>query len=216
MKNWFFSALLLLALAACNSGEAPAATAATDTSATPATETEAAAEYEIESIPGSSTVIAIKHNKSGDVIEKGFLENGVKTGTWLIFEKRPYTFPNKIINYQNGQYSGPYYELNERGQIELSAYYVNNKLDGKWGKYKFGRPTAEAEYTAGELDGVYKEYFLKDGSIQKEIHYRQGRQHGPYRFYNEEGQVTLEYEYENGEKVGGGIVEPSKPAASNE
>ncbi len=217
MKNWLYSFILLLTLSACNSGEGPATTTATnaETSEAAAGTEENNDQYETEAIPGSDVVVAIKHNNSGNIVEKGFLDNGVKTGTWLIFEKRPFKFPNKIITYLNGQYNGPYYEMNERGQIELSAYYVNNQLDGAWGKYKFGRPTAEAQYKAGQLDGVYKEYFLKDGSLQKEIHYLQGKQHGPYRFYNEEGEITLEYEYKYGEKVGGGIVEPHKPEASN-
>ncbi|GJM35098.1 MAG: hypothetical protein DHS20C18_40990 [Saprospiraceae bacterium] len=204
MKNWFFL-VLLLAVTACNSGNNAAIT----------TESVDISGYETAQVPGTNTTAVVKRNESGQIIEQGFLENGIKTGTWLIFEKKPFTFPNKVITYLNGVYNGPYYELNERGQIDLSAYYINNKLSGQWGKYKFGRPTMEASYKDGELDGVYKEFFLNDNKIQKEIHYRAGKQHGPYRFFNEAGEITLEYEYNNGEKVSGGIVEPKKPEASN-
>ncbi len=40
-----------------------------------------------------------------------------------------------------------------------------------------------------------------------EAEYVDGFQHGMYRFYGEDGDVQLEYEYKNGEKVTGGIVQ---------
>ena len=170
------------------------------------------AAYQMEAIPGQATKIAKLVDGDGNIIEYGQVDNGVKVGTWLTYEPGK-EFPAKIETYAGGVINGPYFELNERGQVTLKAFYKNNSLHGPWGKYKFGRTTESAEYKDGQLDGVYKSYYQRDGKLQKEFHYKGGQLDGPYRFYNEEGEITLEYTYKNGEKVGGGIVDPNKENA---
>ena len=198
MKNLLFTALLATLLVSCNNaggGSAP---------------TVDASGYILEDIPGSNLQRATMEDENGNLIEAGFLENGVKVGTWTIY-KAGNEFPQKIISYVNGQYTGPYLEFNDRGQLELKAGYLNNKLHGSWGKYRFGRPEQTANYVNGELDGTYKEYFTRDGKIQKEVNYKNGKEHGLMRYYNEAGEVTVEYQSEYGEKVGGGILNPDTP-----
>ena len=200
MKQIICLAFLIAIISACNSGgDSPAVAESVDTQG-----------YVMEQISGSSWVRAIKMDSGGNLMEEGFLENGVKQGTWVTF-KPGNEFPQEVTSYVNGVYHGNYMKFNERGQLELKASYKNNKLHGPWGRYRFGRPETTANYRDGELDGVYKEYYNRDGKLQKEIHYKMGVQHGPYRFYNEEGAITLEYEYKDGEQVGGGIIESDKP-----
>ena len=45
--------------------------------------------------------------------------------------------------------------------------------------------------------------------LKQEVEYKNGLQDGYFRYYDEEGNVTLEYEYKEGEKIKGGIVEPN-------
>ncbi len=161
--------------------------------------------YLIEEVPGTSLQKAVKRDANGNLIEQGYLLNGVQTGAWTTFHVEK-NIPQRIINYVNGTASGIYLELNERGQVELMANYENNQLDGPWGKYKFGRPVQTASYKAGKLDGLYQEYNDRDGKIRKSITYKNGEYDGPYRFYNDKGEVTVEYVYENGEKVSGGML----------
>lgn len=134
------------------------------------------------------------------IIEEGRLLNGLRSGTWFTYEVGG-AFPEKIMTYANGMANGPYYALNERGQIEVKAYYKDNKLHGDWAEYKFGRPIKEATYYNGELNGVYREYKTGSGKIQKEIEYKMGKMNGRYLFYDDEGNVVLDYQYKNGEKV---------------
>ncbi|MCO6492209.1 MAG: toxin-antitoxin system YwqK family antitoxin [Phaeodactylibacter sp.] len=162
--------------------------------------------YATEEIPGTPYVRATKRNVENNLREEGLLRDGVKEGTWIVYHSGG-EFPEKIISYASGLYNGPYMEFNERGQLSLRASYKNNILDGPWGKYRFGRPEAEANYKNGQFDGTYKEYDSQSGKIIKEINYKDGKQHGKLRFYNDKGEVTLEYEYRDGEKVSGGIVE---------
>ena len=162
--------------------------------------------YDIIDIRGSALQKAEKKDANGVVIKEGYLLNGVKTGAWITYHPDN-QLPQTITNWVDGVASGLYLEMNDRGQVELRASYLNNKLDGAWGKYRFGRPTHLAEYKEGELHGVYKEFNTRDGKILKEIHYKNGKYDGPYLFYNDEGEVTVQYEYRNGEKVSGGIAE---------
>lgn len=194
MKNLLFAVVMIFAFSSCNQagGGAPVV----DTTG-----------YILETIPGSSIQKARMEDENGQVIEEGFMQNGVKVGTWTTY-KAGIEFPITITSYVDGQYTGVYLEFNDRGQLELKAGYLNNQLHGPWGKYRFGRPESTANYINGEMDGAYKEYFTRDGKIQKEVNYKAGKEHGIMRFYNEEGEVTVEYEYKNGEKVSGGIVNP--------
>lgn len=197
MKNVLFAILILTLFSSCNQsgGSAPVVDASG---------------YILEAISGSETQHARIEDEEGNVIEKGFLLNGVKVGTWTTY-KAGNEFPKTITSYVDGQYTGPYLEFNDRGQLELKAGYLNNQLHGAWGKYRFGRPEATANYINGQLDGTYKEFFTRDGKIQKEVNYKNGKEHGIMRFYNEDGEVTVEYEYKNGEKVSGGILNPDAP-----
>ena len=203
MKYFLF--LFVLIVAAC---EAPV----DDTPGAPSAETAAVNPdaYLLESIPGSSFQRAMRQNPDGTISEEGLLLDGKRTGTWVSYH--PGTdIPKTIVSYVNDQANGLYVEMNDRGYLELRASYKNNRLHGPWAKYRFGRPTHEATYKDGELHGVYREYVMNTGKLQKEITYKNGVMDGPYRFYNDEGIVTLEYEYRNGEKVEGGIVDPSRP-----
>lgn len=166
--------------------------------------------YTLEEVAGANVSKATKLDpESNALLESGFLSNGVKDGTWIEYHTSN-GFPKKIASITNGIYNGSYMELSDRGQIELMANYKNNKLHGAWGTYRFGRPTKTANYIDGEMEGVYREYNTRDGKVMKEINYKNGKQHGWHRFYNDKGEITVEYEYKDGEKISGGIVDPPR------
>ena len=156
--------------------------------------------FEITDIPGTNYQKAVKKDEAGTVLEEGQLINGQRTGTWITYHGGQ-PFPKSLITYTGGLANGPYFEFNNRGQVEMKASYLNNKLDGPWATYKFGRPMNTANYKNGELDGIYVEYATGTGKPKKEIGYKEGKMHGRYIYFDEEGNVTLEYMYKNGEKV---------------
>jgi len=185
-----------------------AITACTDTEAgqtpAPAAELEG---FTLEELPGQTAQLARRVDEQGNLLEIGPLENNQKTGAWVVYDAEK-GLPIKVISYLNGVHNGPYLELNDRGQMELKAHYRNNKLHGPWVKYRFGgRIEAEATYVDGLLDGVYREYYPRGNKIKEEVTYSMGVKNGPYRYYNEDGKLALEYEYRDGEKVSGGLIE---------
>lgn len=190
-------ALIILFLFACNSQ---------NTTPAPVAGTADFAGFEMTTIAGSTMQKADKKNPDGKIIEEGFVENGQKTGQWTTYNEDN-NLPKFIANYSNGLYNGTLIEFNKRGQIEKMTSYVNNELDGMYGVYKFGRTVETVNYNKGKMDGVYRKYFNNKDDIQEERTYKNGVLDGPFRYYNEEGKVVLEYEYKNGEKIGGGEIQ---------
>ena len=156
---------------------------------------------------GNGVTLAIKKDGDGNLIEKGYMTGGRRNGMWMTYYTGKEAGKLKTVaSYSNGNLNGPYFEMSNRGQIEQEVNYMNNEFDGKTVKYKFGRPTQIKTYKRNALDGVSIDYF-SDGAIQKEVNFKDGKQHGIMKWYNQEGAITMQYEYKNGEKVSGGIVE---------
>lgn len=213
--NYFYSAFGLILLLFCACGQAPNteanAQSASDTQAAEITSGTSSATdgFFTEEVPGTELTRVFREDAAGNIVEDGFLKNGLKQGPWLTYE-RLFNFPKSITYYENGVVNGIYMELNTSGQVELQAVYRNNKLNGPWARFKGGRMETSAFYKDGELHGVYKEFMPLLGKLQKEIYYKDGIQDGLLRFYDDEGRITMEYTYKNGEKVSGGIVDPPR------
>ena len=201
MKNLtFFLLLMIFACSACQPApDVNVAAPASPEAYNPNT-------YRLFDIPGSDLKRAERQDSTGALVESGILDGSIKTGTWVTYHTST-GMPWKTISFANGKYNGPYFEYTLRGQVNLIANYKDNQLHGFWGKYYFSRPEILANYNEGKLDGIYRKYFPnKNDAIQEEVNYVNGIIDGKYRFYNEDGLITLEYDYKNGKKVGGGIV----------
>lgn len=197
--KFYFPILFVLLLTACTqNNEAPQST-------TPAPATANADGLMLEDMPGTTVKRATKKNAQGKIKEKGYVLDGKRTGMWEVFDRSD-VFPQKIISYQNGMYNGSYYEFTERGQLNMKAFYVNNQLDGYFAKYKFSKEVVTANYKNGKLEGEYREFDERKNFLTKVVNYKDGLQHGRMAFYNEAGEIVAEYQYKNGEKVSGGIV----------
>ena len=146
--------------------------------------------------------------KSGEhYTELGIVSGGTKNGVWMTYYDGDEAGKIKTAtSYSNGALNGPHFEYNNRGQIELETNYANGKKHGKYAKYKFGRPVEVKHYGMDKLNGISTTYF-QDGEVQQIINYKDNQQHGNMKWFNEEGKLVMEYEYKNGEKVSGGIVE---------
>ncbi len=193
MKNWFFL-LLALSLVACGGNNNKLKNGSGG--------------YQLTDVSGSNWQRAMRKDVNGNLLESGFFANGKKAGTWLEYAPGN-EFPTRLISYAEGEFNGLTIQFSNVGQIEIMANYLNNKLDGRWVKYRFARPEEEANYKDGQLDGDVIKYDIRNGQILSSAQYKEGKMHGIYRTYNEAGQITTEYEYRNGQQVRGGIVNPS-------
>ncbi|MFK7932112.1 MAG: toxin-antitoxin system YwqK family antitoxin [Saprospiraceae bacterium] len=164
--------------------------------------------YTMETVADSDLQRATKNRADGSLEEQGYVRNGKKTGTWTVYHVEK-GFPKTITTYAAGNLDGLFLQFNDRGQIEARTHYKMNEFDGAAMTYKFNRPVTEVNYKMGQLDGISRMYQENTGKLQTETEYKEGKQHGFHKVYNEEGQVVMEYTYENGEKVSGGIVQPN-------
>ena len=195
MRSFILLTIITIILSACNGG-----TATTGASAD-------LVGYETEKMDGGNVTKALKKNGVGEIIEQGFVASGKRNGTWITYYENEYAGRIKsIASYSDGMLNGPYLEFSNRNQIEKEVNYANNKYDGKFTQYKFGRPEKQITYRDNVLEGPSIDYNTK-GDKQKEVNYKNGKLDGMWRTFNEEGEVTLEYVYKNGEKMSGGIIE---------
>ena len=164
------------------------------------------AAYELTPLEKKGWYVAERYDEKGKLLEKGYLFEGKKMGAWTEYHEK-LLFPLKISHFIDDNFYGPYTEFNLQGQVSLLANYKDNLLDGPWTSFRISRPTVEAFYKEGKLEGVYKEYDYKNGKLQKEIYYLNGLEDGPYRFYNPKGKIIMEYLYKKGERISGGIVD---------
>ncbi len=161
--------------------------------------------YKTESLGGSAE-LAIKKDGAGNLAETGYTANGKKNGAWMTYHPEEGNRIKTLSSYTDGQLNGPHLEFSTRGQIEKKIEYKAGKYHGTFATYKFGRPEKISNYVNGELDGKYEEY-NSAGKLMKEVNFKNGKQDGKLKYFDEEGNVTLEYEYKNGEKVSGGIID---------
>ncbi len=138
--------------------------------------------------------------------QEGFVLNGGKTGTWLTYHTDGRI--KTVESYANNQLDGVQLELDQRGQVVKRAFYQAGLLHGASSTYKFGRPQEIIPYNMSIVDGTVKRYYV-NGKLMEEIQFKNGKQDGYYRHYNEQEQMDLEYVYKNGEKVSGGMVDPA-------
>lgn len=157
-----------------------------------------------EKIAGSNAELATKTNASGLIIEKGVIRDGKKDGIFMTYH--PNGRIKTIGSYINDQLSGVYLELSDREQVESKTNYLNGVLHGAHATYKYGRPTLELTYLDGAQEGPFTEYSDR-GKMAKKGSFKDGKLHGQLQFFDDEENLTMEFEYKNGEKVSGGIIE---------
>lgn len=161
--------------------------------------------YTSEKVPGTDWKKVTRNHSSGEIYETGYTANGVREGSWTLYYPEA-GFIQTISSYENGIFTGPFLEFDDRGRLVKQANYINNQLDGLYGEFRGGRPVKKIMYKEGMINGYVREYNPR-GGITKEIYYTNNVLDGTMKHFNDEGKVVLEYLYKNGEKISGGIVE---------
>lgn len=194
MKN-FILLLTTVLFFACGEPAEPAATVATTGDFTG---------YEIAKVAGSEFEKATKKNgQTGQVIEDGFILNGRKTGTWTTYHSTSNLTVYTATNYVDGKREGLYFEAEKNNRVKSIGSFSNDVKHGKWITYNFSRREVEQDYKNGKLHGFSRTFYKtgKDGQVKEEIEFDNGVQHGSYRYYKEDGTITMDYVYKNGEII---------------
>ena len=187
-----FSALFILILSSCSDSGV----------------TESMDKYELTDV-GNGIKKAQLKNADGKVLEEGYLVNGVRQGSWIKLNPK-HGYISSLQSYVNGQLYGTSLILNERLMISDRSTYAAGQLNGIKATYKHSKPQTESHYKNGLLHGrALKFHNSSKRKILSETDFVNGKQHGIYRYYDDKGNLTLDYKYENGEKISGGMISPT-------
>ena len=160
--------------------------------------------FEVSKIAGSELEKAIKKNaQTGQLAEDGFIYNGMKTGTWTTYHPNDNLTVYTVNNYVNGKKEGLYLEAEKNNRVKTIGSYSNDVKHGKWITYNFSRREIEQDYKNGKLHGFSRTFYKtgKDGQVKEEIELSNGIQDGVYRYYKEDGTISMDYVYKNGKIV---------------
>ena len=164
--------------------------------------------YTVTSISGSHVKELQLIDETGLLVEKGYVSNGLKIGNWTTYWQDGKKIKS-VKHFVDGKLNGTSMKYNDRNQILEITNYLNDQLHGYHVVYSWARPVKEITYKLGKVHGEMKVYFDKNGKLQKTISFSNGVQDGPFRQYDFEGNLVLDYIYKNGEKVSGGPVAKS-------
>ncbi|RJE74091.1 toxin-antitoxin system YwqK family antitoxin [Reichenbachiella sp. MSK19-1] len=148
-----------------------------------------------EDIPGLSRVSVNFGNK---IDEQGEYYQGNRNGSWTVYHSNG--MPKTITSYVNGIKHGAHLELDNRGELTLMANYVNGYLDGEHTSYQRGKKAETRYYAMDQLEGQKIKYYT-NGKVMEQSTYKAGKIHGTAKWFDQDGNVTIEYEYENGELI---------------
>jgi antitoxin component YwqK of YwqJK toxin-antitoxin module len=95
------------------------------------------------------------------------------------------------------------------GKVEYEGKIINDKKEGKWiTYYEDGSLCKEIYYKNGIKNGKYIWYF-KNGNKVQEVDLVDGKKHGEEKYWNEDGSLNSVTKYENDEKIEIRVYKPN-------
>ncbi|MEM8585558.1 MAG: hypothetical protein AAGF87_14860 [Bacteroidota bacterium] len=155
--------------------------------------------FELTPVEGTDLQTAVRRNPEGKVMEMGHVDAAMrKQGDWTVYHSNN-RLPASFATFVDGKYHGGLINIDIYGKVDEMMHYNMGELDGPYVKFRIAYTEIEANYKAGKLDGLYKEYDFRNGNLKREIEFTDGQKDGFDRQYNDDGSLLIEYTYENGE-----------------
>jgi antitoxin component YwqK of YwqJK toxin-antitoxin module len=132
------------------------------------------------------------------IIAQGDYINGKKAGIWTEFQTNGQV--QMATSYVDGLKNGVTLKMDNQGKVEERTYYHNDVKHGDYIKYKHTKVIAQISYVDGKKEGAVKKFY-DNGTIQEESNYSNDVLHGVAIWYDQEGNVLFEYEYDEGKLI---------------
>jgi antitoxin component YwqK of YwqJK toxin-antitoxin module len=159
----------------------------------------------LSSIPSGAEVIdlgdiqkVLIKGQDGKIIEEGNAINGLKEGSWISYNEAG--VPVSLITYHQGIKHGVVIDFDNNGSITFKAYYVGDQLEGELRNYQNRNLYEIKTYEGGVLNGPHLTFYSNE-KVQQEVYYVDGKYDGLARWFNQEGELTIAYIYDDGELV---------------
>ncbi|MEM6724030.1 MAG: hypothetical protein AAF598_08330 [Bacteroidota bacterium] len=141
-------------------------------------------------------------NAENQMIDQGLLNNGRKHGAWLNYTD---TYNrqnlNTVYNYIDGTKHGPYLIMDNGASLKETGTYYEGQLHGTRTVFARGKIVETVNFQKGQLHGLTTRFY-DDGKTKKEEgNYLNGKRDGIHKWFDQEGQVIIEYTYKDGEQV---------------
>jgi len=151
-----------------------------------------------ETAAGEARGPYLKWVSNGDLGWRGKKQRGQLHGTMVLFQKSGK--PGKRIDYQQGKMHGQWIDYHPNGRVRVQGQMVNDIRDGEFKRYdKAGKLLGS--YTLKRGSGLVTEWY-EDGHKQREMRFRRGKMHGPYKVHHGNGQVSIVGKNRNGHAHG--------------
>lgn len=135
---------------------------------------------------------------TGNVILRGTIKDDKRVGSWT--EYHPNGKVKSMVSYVDGKKEGDYVELNANGQLLIQCTYHNDLRNGVYKEFNYSNLKEERFYVDDKLEGQVTIYY-PNGKVMEEGQYKNGIREGISKWYDQEGNLSIEYEYRNGELV---------------
>ena len=132
------------------------------------------------------------------IIAYGIYVNGVREGSWT--ELHPNGHVKSVTGYVNGVKEGQSVEIDNKGQLLERFTYHNGELGGVYTKYNRSRIKEIKNYKNGLLEGKV-EIFYDNAKVMEESYYENGKRNGVAKWYDQDGNLSIEYNYVDGEWI---------------
>ncbi len=160
--------------------------------------------YQVTNINSKGLEIWVKSKDTENgsrFLEEGTVLNGLKEGSWITYHDDKLNLISSIANYNKGILDGAFTKYESNGVVTDIKYFVNGVQEGISKKYEKARLSETAYYKNGKLNGPRKTYYIKQNKIKIESNYINGKRDGIERYYDEEGNISIEYKYKKGVRL---------------
>ena len=133
------------------------------------------------------------------IMAEGDFLNGKHHGTWTTYD--PQGKVNSITTYLNGQKQGTELSFDNQGYVSSKAYYNAGQLEGEFLVFVRRTIVERKNYKNGVQHGPQRKYYSGKGNVLEESTYVDGKIDGVARWYDINGQLSIEYTYDMGELI---------------
>ncbi|MFM8833216.1 MAG: toxin-antitoxin system YwqK family antitoxin [Cytophagales bacterium] len=128
----------------------------------------------------------------------GYYLKNKRHGAWTEYQTNGLV--KSVITYFEGKKEGLCMEM-ESGQMTKRFYYHNGLRHGDYKEFKSTSLKEERNYMNGKIEGTVRIYYDYNSKLMEEGNYKNGVRDGVSKWYDQDGKLSIEYEYKDGELV---------------
>lgn len=172
-----------------------------------------------------NTYLKSSYHDNGQISSRGFITSGLKNGLfkrwsvngvllakWQMQDNLEvgltecwYENGNKKseTNFKNGKKNGNYKAWDENGKLVLNGDFKEDRRQGAWTICSESGNWKIENYNKGKLHGVAYEYIVKQNDTAYIAgHYRNGKEDGLWKWFNEDSLLVETIQFKNGKHNG--------------